>query len=160
MFLQDGLEIFCGGRTVGIRLHELLHSLLEGLISFLAVPHHHSHHVQYVCALGVNQSASSRKSRLGVAESITHGHRSDIDSTKAFWIAFGDKFALVIPKRNELFWILFDHLQVERSGHLGKTFAHPLVPIGIETYCVTPPLVRNLVGSDNFPVPPIAKVHA
>ena len=129
-------------------------------IASVIVVHHHAEHVEDVGALGINEAAGDVVAGAGIVGAITHGERADVDRAETLRIFFEEEFAFIVPEADELLLILFDQGNIERGGHLGETFAHPLITAGAEADGVTPPLVGHFVGSDDFPVAAISPIES
>src|SRR5205823_14816068 len=55
------------------------------------------------------------------------------------------------PKKFIEFW---------NDEHVGEAFAHPLIAPGTEAYRVAPPLMRDFMGCDHFPVATVTPIHS
>ena len=160
VFFDDGFEVFRGGGPTAIGVDEILHHGFELGIAGVIVVHHHAEHVEDVGALGINEAAGDFVAGAGIIGAITHGERADVDGAETLSIFFEEEFAFIVPEADELLLILFDQGNIERGGHLRETFAHPLITAGAEADGVTPPLVGDFVGSNDFPVAAISPIES
>ena len=160
MLFDDRLEVFGGCRFPAVGVDEVLHGLLELLIAFAVLVHHHTDHVQHVGPLRIDEPPCDVPARARVIGAIPHGQGTRVNGPKTLRVSLQQQLALIIPEREELLGVLFNHAEVQRGGHVGKSLFDPLIAPGIGPHRVPPPFMCDLVRGNHFPVPAIAPVHA
>src|SRR5262249_2659539 len=86
MLLDHGFEVLGGCCTATVCLAEIVHHVLEVLVGGLIVPHHHSQHVQDVCAFGIDQPACEVEASPAIAHAVSHRERASINGTEALLV--------------------------------------------------------------------------
>ena len=116
----------------------------------------HAKHFQDVSSFVIDQVHGVSRFQVGI-RLVVQVERPHINRPVSLGVLRKQPFAFQVPEGAEILGLEFLH--IEAGGKFGKPFGHPLVPISLPAYGVSPPLVGHFVdGNDVVKLPPFRGV--